>query len=173
MGADVGFGPVTLTVGGVEATGDNERADISLWSRNGLKLDSKYPFIVQDLEDLKLKSAILDGEIVALDAEGIPRFGLLQRFQRDRSGTLMYLVFDLLYLNGEDLMDLPLVRRRELLNKPLPKEGSIRFSDAIEGRGIEFFRTKEKRGQSSNCDSENLSYSCGNFAVRFGTVLAD
>src|SRR5215470_11099177 len=72
------------------ATIDSGR--VSLWSRNGLKLDSKYPLIVQELEDLKLKNAILDEEIVALDADGIPRFGLLQRFQRDRSGTLMYLV---------------------------------------------------------------------------------
>jgi ATP-dependent DNA ligase len=78
---------------------------VSLWSRNGLRLDSKYPLIVQELEGLKLQSAILDGEIVALDSEGIPRFGLLQRFQRDRSGALMYLVFDLLYLSKENLME--------------------------------------------------------------------
>jgi bifunctional non-homologous end joining protein LigD len=58
----------------------------------------------------------------------------------------MYLVFDLLYLNGEDLTELPLVRRREILKKLLPKEGSIRFSDAIEGRGIEFFHAARERG---------------------------
>jgi bifunctional non-homologous end joining protein LigD len=78
---------------------------------------------------------------VVLDGEGIPRFGFLQRFQRDQKGTLMYLVFDLLYLNGEDLMGIPLVRRREILKKLLPKEGPIRFSDAIEGRGISSHRT--------------------------------
>jgi bifunctional non-homologous end joining protein LigD len=95
---------------------------------------------------LKLQSAILDGEIVALDSEGISRFGLLQRFQRDRIGTLMYLVFDMLYLDGEDLTDLPSVRRREILKKLLPKEGFIRFSDAIESLGIEFFRAARERG---------------------------
>ena len=58
----------------------------------------------------------------------------------------MYLVFDLLYLNGDDLMGVPLVRRREILKKLLPKEGPIRFSDAIEGRGIEFFRLARERG---------------------------
>jgi len=131
---------------GYRALATIDSGHVNLWSRNGLRLDSKYPLIVQELENLKLKNAILDGEIVALDADGIPRFGLLQRFQRDRSGTLMYLVFDLLYLNGEDLMDLPLVRRREILRKLLPKEGSIRFSDAIEGRGIEFFRAARERG---------------------------
>ena len=95
---------------------------------------------------MKLQSAILDGEIVALDSEGISRFGLLQRFQRDRIGTLMYLVFDMLYLDGEDLTDLPFVRRREILKKLLPKEGFIRFSDAIESLGIEFFRAARERG---------------------------
>ena len=50
----------------------------------------------------------------------------------------MYLVFDLPYLNGEDLMSLPLVRRREILKKLLPKERPIRFSDAIEGRRIPY-----------------------------------
>jgi hypothetical protein len=93
------------------------------------------PLIALELKKLELQSAVLDGEIVVLDAEDVPRFELLQRFQRDRSGALMYLVFDLLYLNGEDLMGLPLVRRREILKKLLPKEGPIRFSEAIEGRG--------------------------------------
>ena len=106
---------------GYRALATIDSGHANLWSRNGLRLDSKYPLIVQELENLKLKNAILDGEIVALDADGIPRFGLLQRFQRDRSGTLLYLVFDLLYLNGEDLMDLPLVRRLKILKKLLPK----------------------------------------------------
>jgi ATP-dependent DNA ligase len=89
---------------GYRALATIDSGNVSLWSRNGLRLDSKYPLIAQELKDLKLQSAILDGEIVELDADGIPRFGLLQRFQRDRDGTLMYLVFDLLYLNGEDLI---------------------------------------------------------------------
>ena len=74
---------------------------VNLWSRNGLSLDSKYPTISQELKKLKVKSAIIDGEIVVLDSEGIPRFELLQRFQSDRKGELIYIVFDLLYLNGE------------------------------------------------------------------------
>ena len=49
-----------------------------LWSRNGLSLSKKYDPIVTELKRLKLTSAILDGEIVVLDDEGIPRFELLQ-----------------------------------------------------------------------------------------------
>jgi bifunctional non-homologous end joining protein LigD len=69
---------------------------IDLWSRNGLSLNKKYDPIVAELSRLKFKSAILDGEIVVLDDEGVPRFELLQRFQSDRKGELTYFVFDLL-----------------------------------------------------------------------------
>jgi bifunctional non-homologous end joining protein LigD len=56
---------------GYRALATIDSGHVNLWPRTGLRLDLKYPIIVQELEDLKLKSAILDGEIVALDAEGI------------------------------------------------------------------------------------------------------
>jgi bifunctional non-homologous end joining protein LigD len=92
---------------GYRAIATIDAGRVNLRSRNGLSLDSKYPPIVQELKRLKLKSAILDGEIAVLDSDGIPRFELLQRFQRNRKGELRYFVFDLLYLNGEDLMRVP------------------------------------------------------------------
>jgi bifunctional non-homologous end joining protein LigD len=73
-----------------------------------------------------------------LDDEGVPRFELLQRFQRDRKGELRYFVFDLLYLNGEDLTGFPWYAGERFLKGLLPKEGPIRFSDAMEEHGIEF-----------------------------------
>ena len=68
-----------------------------------------------------MDSAILDGEVVAVDQNGIPRFELLQRFQQKPQGTLLYYVFDLPYLGGKDLTALPLLRRRELLKNVLPE----------------------------------------------------
>ena len=53
-----------------------------LWSRNGLSLEAKFPSIANAVSKLKLRSTILDGEVVALDLDGIPRFQLLQRFQK-------------------------------------------------------------------------------------------
>src|ERR1700749_3423953 len=53
-----------------------------LWSRNGLPLEAKFPAIAQAVSKLKLRSTILDGEVVAVDENGIPRFQLLQRFQK-------------------------------------------------------------------------------------------
>ena len=49
-----------------------------IWSRNHLPLEPKFPTVRDAVEQLKLRSTILDGEIVALDEEGIPRFQLLQ-----------------------------------------------------------------------------------------------
>jgi hypothetical protein len=118
---------------GYRALATIDAGHVNLWSRNGLRLDSKYALIVQELAKLKLKSAILDGEIVAVDADGIPRFGVLQRFQRDRSGTLMYLVFDLLYLNGESLIDLP------------PGTQGRDFKEARAQRGIHSVQRRHRR----------------------------
>jgi bifunctional non-homologous end joining protein LigD len=52
-----------------------------IWSRNQLPLEQKFPTVVDAVNRLKLRSTILDGEIVALDSEGIPRFQLLQKWQ--------------------------------------------------------------------------------------------
>jgi bifunctional non-homologous end joining protein LigD len=93
-----------------------------------------------------LDSAILDGEVVAVDQNGIPRFELLQRFQQKPQGTLLYYVFDLPYLGGKDLTDLPLLRRRELLKKVLAENEVIRFSGAVEGEGKRFFELASQRG---------------------------
>jgi bifunctional non-homologous end joining protein LigD len=53
-----------------------------LWSRNSLPLESKFPAIAKAVSRLKLRSTVLDGEVLAVDEKGIPRFQLLQRFQK-------------------------------------------------------------------------------------------
>lgn len=87
-----------------------------LWSRNHKPLSPDYPEIIAALEKLKCRSAVLDGEIVALDAKGRSRFQLLQG--RDLPGerpTLAYFVFDLLHRDGKSFVDAPLEERREQL----------------------------------------------------------
>jgi len=123
-----------------------DRGNVRLVSRNGLSLNAKFPGIVEALKSLKVESAILDGELVVIDEEGIPRFELVQRIQQKPPGELIYFTFDLLYRNGEDLTGVALVRRREILSQLVPKEGPIRFSQAIEGRGTDLFRTAREHG---------------------------
>ena len=68
-----------------------------LWSRNGLPLEQKFPAVAKALSRLKLRSTILDGEVVAVDENGIPRFQLLQRFQKQPTAPTLYYVFDMLW----------------------------------------------------------------------------
>ncbi|MBV8968289.1 MAG: hypothetical protein JO331_04415, partial [Verrucomicrobia bacterium] len=65
-----------------------------LWSRNGLPLEQKFPAISQSVVRLKLRSTILDGEIMAVDENGIPRFQLLQRFQKQPTAPTVYFIFE-------------------------------------------------------------------------------
>src|SRR3984893_8396354 len=74
-----------------------------LWSRNHLPLEPKFPTIGDAVNQLKLRSTILDGEIVALDEEGIPRFQLLQQWQKRPTAPVVYVLFDLPWDNGRDL----------------------------------------------------------------------
>jgi bifunctional non-homologous end joining protein LigD len=68
-----------------------------LWSRNALALEQKFPAVAKAVSKLKLRSTILDGEVVAVDKNGIPRFQLLQRFQKQPTAPTLYYVFDALW----------------------------------------------------------------------------
>jgi bifunctional non-homologous end joining protein LigD len=71
-------------------------------------------------KQLKIKTAVLDGEIVALDESGMPAFYRLMRRQRQAT----YFAFDLLWLDGKDLRELPLVERKKILRSILSKKSS-------------------------------------------------
>ena len=68
-----------------------------IWSRNRLPLEPKFPTVRGAAEELKLSSTILDGEIVALDEEGIPRFQWLQKWQKRPTAPVVFFLFDLLW----------------------------------------------------------------------------
>ncbi len=89
---------------------------LDLRSRNGHDLSGRFPTVAEALRRLRVPEAVLDGEIVALDAKGRSRFQLLQ----SQSGAeLRFVAFDLLWLDGKDLRALPLEARRELLESVL------------------------------------------------------
>jgi ATP-dependent DNA ligase len=73
------------------------------------------------VEELNLRSTILDGEIVALDDEGIPRFQLLQKWQKRPTAPVVFVLFDLLWDSGRDLTGNRIVQRRERLEHPARK----------------------------------------------------
>src|SRR4051794_33238865 len=92
---------------GFRAIAELDDGSAKLYSRNLKSFAEQYGPIVEAVRSIK-HNAVLDGEIVALDKDGISRFQLLQNYRRSGRGQLAYLVFDLLYLDGEDLQSLPL-----------------------------------------------------------------
>lgn len=120
----------------------------ALVSRNGLGFDAKFPDIVAALDTLPC-SAIVDGEVCALDGRGRSSFGRLQQHE-DAPAQLTYCLFDLLYVDGVDVRGLPLLQRKALLKKLLEGcDPRLHYSDHIETKGIEFFeaaRSNELEG---------------------------
>lgn len=116
-----------------------------LYSRNGLSFEERFEPVFDALKKLKI-DAILDGEVVAVNAEGEPEFQLLQNAQQGEA-ALHYYVFDLLAMNGKSTEDLPLTDRKELLQSLLPEaHESIHYSDHVIGSGKDFFELVKNRG---------------------------
>lgn len=106
---------------------------VALITRNGKDWTARYPDIADAFAHLKARSAVIDGELVALDAEGHSSFSLL----RDKTdGRLFYYAFDLLELDGQSLLGKPLHERKAKLQKLMRGlKGPVRFSDGIRGNG--------------------------------------
>lgn len=119
--------------------------NVAIRSRNNLSFDDKFFPVHKALKNWPV-NAVVDGEVVVLDEEGKPDFGNLQQWQRTGEGQLFYYLFDLLWLDGIDFTHEPLHKRKEILKQIMPDEGIIRYSDAIEEYGTQFF-TAAKQGQ--------------------------
>ena len=117
--------------------------DIAMWSRNELDLAPRFPAVAAALSKLKLPEVVLDGEIVVLDEHGAPRFQLLQ--QGDRRELLV--VFDILWLDGQDLRKRTYDERRELLEKALKRTpAAIKLAEKIETSGEAALERAKKSG---------------------------
>jgi bifunctional non-homologous end joining protein LigD len=117
--------------------------NVILRTRNGLDWTDKFHALVGPLARLPCGSALLDGEIAVADAEGHTSFSALQVALSEGRGTFGYYIFDLLYLDGEDLRGRPLVERKQLLEKLLAKaakSGPLFYSSHMEGRGEQIFQ---------------------------------
>jgi DNA ligase D len=108
--------------------------DVKLYTRNGNNWTHKLPQQAKALARLGLESAWLDGEVIAADEEGLPSFQLLQNaFESGKSGAIVFYLFDMPYLNGVDLRDVPVEERRAALAKVVERseDDIIRFSEDL------------------------------------------
>lgn len=171
MGAELpaGVAPMLATPGPVpEGSGwsyeikwDGVRAiaavagdQLRIQSRNDKPLTDTYPEL-GELRRLVDKPTVLDGEIVALDGNGVPDFALLQQRMHRRNPApgllattpVVYYVFDVLYLDGEDMTKLPYERRRTILEELNPDGGPVKVPPRfVNVAGAFVLATAEKHG---------------------------
>lgn len=130
---------------------------VRLVSRNQNQLTGEFPEIAKAAASLNIENAILDGEVVALDEKGLSSFSLMQQrtgmthpgkaTKRDASVPIVYYVFDLLYLNGYNLMKTELEQRKNLLRQIIPEgKGFLRFSDHYPADGNALFTVARDKG---------------------------
>ena len=115
----------------------------NLLSRNNKSFNEKFYPVYDALKDLKI-NAVLDGEIIVADEEGLSNFGKLQNWRSEADGELKFYVFDILWLDGYSLMDVTLMERREILISTLPTHPIIHISQTFSTTGTEFFDAAKK-----------------------------
>lgn len=135
---------------GYRAVSYLNKKNVTILSRNQLSFNEKFNVIADALQDWNAR-AVIDGEIVALNDEGNPDFQALQNYLKTgKSVQLAYYVFDLLWYDGKDITELPLIERKEILRQVLPQNNDlIRFSEHItgeNGQGTAFFNAALKKG---------------------------
>jgi bifunctional non-homologous end joining protein LigD len=118
-----------------------ERGRVKLLTRNRQDWTARFPAVAEAAAALPVKEALLDGEIVALDRAGVSSFQALQQADQLETGrTLVYVAFDLLFLDGTDLRPLPLVERKARLARLLKgRRGRLRYSEHFDLPGQRVF----------------------------------
>ncbi len=121
-----------------------------LFTRNGNDAGAYFPRLLDPPSWIDAREAIVDGEVVALDERGHPDFSLLQvRISEGRTGRpvpLVYQAFDLLYLDGRSLVDVPLESRKRLLELVIRPTSRVQYGKPIETEGLAFFEAVKAQG---------------------------
>jgi bifunctional non-homologous end joining protein LigD len=141
---------------GVRAIAFIENGEVRLQSRSGIRCERQYPELAVIHHQIGAATAVLDGEIAVLDEKGVSRFHLIQpRIANTdpnavahlvRSTPVVYFAFDLIYLDGYDLRQVDLAKRRELLEAAVSPGGVLRISEAFPGAGTELLDAAREAG---------------------------
>jgi bifunctional non-homologous end joining protein LigD len=135
---------------GVRVLALRVRGRAQLCSRNGLDVTGQYPEVAAAIDRLPGEDLALDGEIVALDEQGRPRFQLLQRRMHTTRHAaevpIIAYLYDCLALWGRDLRRLGLRDRKALLRELVPASDPLRYTDHFEGDGARVFRAACEAG---------------------------
>ena len=125
-----------------------------LVSRNQIDMTAAFPELSGVCGNVTAKTAVIDGEIVALRPNGLPSFQLLQgrlstrnaKGSRSRVGRIIYYAFDLVYCDGFNLKQCALVDRKDLLKSILQQAPFVRYSDHIDEEGNKLYQVAAEAG---------------------------
>jgi bifunctional non-homologous end joining protein LigD len=120
-------------------------AAVKVFTRRGNDWTNRFRKIAADAWHVNAGSAIIDGEVVVPAADGTTDFSVLQNELKGRSKKIVFVAFDLLYLNGYDLRKEPLFERKALLKK-ITAETDLQFSESFEVDGKEMYQHACKTG---------------------------
>ena len=120
-----------------------DHGDVSLWSRNGKNWTARFPAIAAQLSTLPAATLLLDGEVIALRANGLSSFRRLQEMLSDRNTKpAVYQAFDILHVDGIDLAGVALIDRKDLLRRlleALDPSSVVRYSEHVQGDARQFY----------------------------------
>ena len=119
-----------------------ERGRARVFTRNGFDWSDRYPSIVRAASNLKCKSAIIDGEAIVQNGDGVSDFEAISSALRQRPHSILLYAFDLLHLDYNDLRQQTLLKRRSILKTLLGSDDQsrIQFSDEFDGDGDALFK---------------------------------
>ena len=118
-----------------------EGGKVTLWSRRGKDWTAQFPEVATAARKLKVRAALLDGEVAAVLPDGRTSFQALQNAFAARRRELVYFAFDLLHLDGEDLLERPLLERKAALARVVGEGvGVMRYAPHFEGDGRDVHR---------------------------------
>src|SRR5246127_891721 len=117
-----------------------ERRKARAYTRNGFDWTERYLGIAKAAAKLDCRTAVIDGEVIVQNKDGVSDFDALKSAIRWRPQSLILCAFDLLHLNGKDLRDQSLLERRAKLKELVPSEHPFLFSEEFSGDAAAFFR---------------------------------
>ena len=133
-----------------------ERGRLELQNRNLRDVTTQYPELQPNAQKIKARRAIIDGEVVVLSEKGTPDFGRLQtRFGHidlkkisveSRTNPTTYVAFDLLHLDGRDIIKEPLEARKKSLRKIIGEGPNLLYGEHIESKGVAYYSEASKMG---------------------------
>lgn len=130
---------------GYRAVSFMNKNTIELKSRNDKSFNEKFYPVYNALKTWGI-NAIVDGEVVVVNEQGAANFGALQNWRSEADGHLLYYVFDVIWLDGEDLTQLPLSERRNMLQALIPDDSLIRLSNTFDTSATEFLAAAKQMG---------------------------